>query len=131
VLEDLKARYKNLIIVPAKGKFLKARVNGQVESAKSEGKKVNAVTLARTENIKKKCYVGLLSEVRLISIDDTQVLDGEKLLDSIPITELVERALADKGFRELILPRPDDAARVESDEIRRRYREEARYLKNA
>jgi len=110
------------------------RVNGRVAETRKRAK-VNAIAVARATNVAGDEFDGLDNEFRVASVDDSEVMNNEELLYHIELNEITnilnEILVSDEKFVTWILHAPDDASVIGGEEIRRRFREEARYVRSA
>ena len=138
VLEGLQGRegFENLKIIPGEGKSLGARLNAYLTEVKKGKKKVRVVAIAKKKNVERDLFNSLGDNVQVVSVDDAPVMSesGRRLLyhiSTLQITEIIRRALANGGSLKYILDIKDDPRRFPEDELENRYREAARYLRNA
>jgi len=138
VLEGLQGRdgFENLRIIPGEGKSLGARLNAYLAEAKGGKKKVRAIAIAKKKNVERDLFNSLGDDVQVVSVDDVPVMNesGQALLchiSTVQITEIIRRALNNGGSLEYILDVKDDPRRFPESELEDRYREAARYLRNA
>jgi len=123
---------ENLRIFAAEGTVLRGQLRQYLRKANTTKTKTRVVTLAKRENVERRIFSSLEDEVQIISVDDSRLLsgDGKILRQPIPVTRMIERAAQDRSLKELILEAQEDAAPVEGSEIRRRYQEEAEFIRN-
>ena len=150
VLAELKDQegLSNLVVIASDGTELSARVNSYIRDAEKAGKKVRVVSVVKESNRGKHMFDSLAGKAQIVSVDDSQVIEGESLNQYIPVTRIIELALKrllnkphepipyvaeseENGILKLILSVQEGAKPLTSDELRQRYDEEAEFIGKA